>query len=306
MDVWGLSEVNDADDARLFEAGAEQGENANFTRVLGSTGGGDRLLLLYDEGRFDLVRKGELDAINVRGNVRAPLYAQLRDARTGAEFIFMVNHLYRSDDAARHWQAAALNDWAEAQTLPLIAVGDYNFDWSVEGGERDHDAGYDNLTADGVWKWVRPAALVSTQDSRYDDVLDLLTSNATSVSVLISNGDATFLPPVSTEIQGVGDTISMAVGDFNDDGLLDVAVGTYSYYWGGPTGTQVEVLLGNGDGGFTQGDLHSVPRSSYHVPLAVADVNSDGRPDVLVGSNDSMLVSVPPVSRRPSPIQIAL
>jgi hypothetical protein len=132
---------------------------------------------------------------------------------------------------------------------------------------------------------------IAVGDFNGDDMLDLLTSNGTSVSVLIRNGDATFLPPVSTPMQGIGDSISMAVGDFNDDGLLDVAVETYSYYWGGPTGTQVQVLLGDGDGRFTQGDLHSVPRS-IRVPLAVADVNDDDRPDVLVGSEDSMLVSV--------------
>ena len=195
VDLWGLSEVNGAEDARLFEVGAEVGEAANFTRILGSSGGGDRLLLLYDEDRFDLVRRGELDGINVRGNVRAPLYAHLRDAHTGVEFIFMVNHLYRSDDAARHWQAAALNDWAEAQALPIVAVGDYNFDWDVAEGERDHDAGYDNLTADGVWAWVRPAALVSTQDSRYDDVLDFIfTANAAQAwparaEIVVTPGD---------------------------------------------------------------------------------------------------------------------
>jgi len=152
--------------------------------------------------------------------------------------------------------------------------------------------GNDNGTFQPAQNIAGGGRSIAVGDFNGDDMLDLLTSNGTSVSVLISNGDATFLPPVSTEIQGVGDSISMAVGDFNDDGLLDVAVGTYSYYWGGPTGTQVEVLLGDGDGGFTHGDLHSVPRSSYHVPLAVADVNEDGRPDVLVGSEDSMLVSV--------------
>jgi endonuclease/exonuclease/phosphatase family metal-dependent hydrolase len=195
VDLWGLSEVNGAEDARLFEAGAEVGEAADFTRILGGSGGGDRLLLLYDEGRFDLVRQGELEAINVRGNVRAPLYAHLRDAQTGVEFIFMVNHLYRSDDAARHWQAAALNDWAETQSLPIVAVGDYNFDWSVDGGERDHDPGYDNLTADGIWEWVRPPVLVSTQDSDYDDVLDFVfTANAAQewqaqAEIVVTSGD---------------------------------------------------------------------------------------------------------------------
>ena len=90
----------------------------------------------------------------------------------------MVNHLYRSRDAERYKQAQMLNDWAEQQTLPVIAVGDYNFDWEVKGGEARHDQGYDLMTADGAWKWVQPARLVTTQCSgwpcRYNSVLDFV------------------------------------------------------------------------------------------------------------------------------------
>ena len=115
--------------------------------------------ILYDVDRFELIRGEELKHINIRGNVRAPFIAQLRDKQSGVEFIFMVNHLYRSDDEGRHAQAEMLNTWVSAQTLPVIAVGDYNFDWSVNGGEIDHDDGYDLLTADNRFEWVRPEVL---------------------------------------------------------------------------------------------------------------------------------------------------
>jgi hypothetical protein len=60
VDLWGLSEVNSAGDALLFEDGAQVGEDGNFHRILDTTGGGDRLLALYDTARFDLLGHGEL------------------------------------------------------------------------------------------------------------------------------------------------------------------------------------------------------------------------------------------------------
>lgn len=65
VDLWGLSEVQNAAWADLFERAAEDGENADFAQVLGTTGGGDRLLIIYDADRFELVRHFELDDINI-------------------------------------------------------------------------------------------------------------------------------------------------------------------------------------------------------------------------------------------------
>lgn len=47
----------------------------------------------------------------------------------------MVNHLYRSNNERRHAQAQGLNEWARSQTLPVIATGDYNFDWHFQTGD---------------------------------------------------------------------------------------------------------------------------------------------------------------------------
>jgi hypothetical protein len=87
-----------------------------------------------------------------------------------------------------------------------------------------------------------------------DDNLDLVTANANGVSVLLGNGDGSFQTPTSFD---VGDYVaSVAVGDFNDDELMDIGVTSntwvydyYGYYYGHYEG-QATVLLGNGDGTF--------------------------------------------------------
>ncbi len=173
-DAWGLSEVESWVWAQIFERAAERGRSADYRRILGTTGREDRLLIIYNAARIEVVRSFELDHVNPGGRYRAPLVAEMRHRATGRRFLFMVNHLARGSADARRRQARLLNEWAERQTLPIIAVGDYNFDWDVQNGDRDHDKGYDLLTAGGVFEWVRPKALVNTQASGYDNVLDFV------------------------------------------------------------------------------------------------------------------------------------
>ncbi len=120
----------------------------------------------------------ELRRINPLGRVRAPLVARFRIQGTAHEFLFMMNHLYRSRDHFRHRQVQLINQWARHETTPIIAVGDYNFDWEVGNGDagldRNRDEGFDLLTADGVFSWVRPGQLVETEDSNFDSVLDFV------------------------------------------------------------------------------------------------------------------------------------
>lgn len=193
IDLWGLSEVQNQQWLPLLENGIEAGERTDFEAVLGTTGGGDRLAIFYNTQLFEVVQTDELKEMSFGGQVRAALVAQLRVRATGDEFLFMVNHLYRTENESRHQQAKMLNDWARSQTLPIVAVGDYNFDFDVTQGDAGaRDRGFDLMTQDGIFTWVRPQPLtVSHCNDRYNTILDF---------IFVGNGAQTWLVKDSTVV----------------------------------------------------------------------------------------------------------
>jgi hypothetical protein len=132
-------------------------------------------------------------------------------------------------------------------------------------------------------------------DVNGDGKLDLLvenncavlncTSGTGSVSVLLGNGDGTFLAAVSYGCGYCGDysANSLTVADVNRDGKPDLVVAS-NCFDSNCQGGGVAVLLGNGDGTFQAAVSYpsggSSPRS-----LAIADVNHDGKPDVVVADS---------------------
>ena len=102
-----------------------------------------------------------------------------------------------------------------------------------------------------------------------------------SVSVLLGNGDGTFQGAVSYGSGGLY-AFSVAVGDVNGDGKLDLVVANDCAYNTCANGS-VSVLLGNGDGTF-QGAVSYGSGGLYAYSVAVADVNGDGKPDLVVAN----------------------
>ena len=174
-DIWGICEVLNSSWASKFEDAAEVDENAVFESILGSTGGGDRMQIIYDSDRLELLSDFELHRINVSGTVRSPLTAHFKIKGTNIEFLFIVNHLYRTKSERRYEQARLLNCWASKQNLPIIAVGDYNFDWDVDCGDLNHDKGYDEMIKNGHFNWIQPKKLKKTQaNPNFNSVLDFI------------------------------------------------------------------------------------------------------------------------------------
>ncbi len=104
------------------------------------------------------------------------------------------------------------------------------------------------------------------------------------MSVLLGNGDGTFRDAL---IFPAGDgPNSVAVGDFNGDGNLDIVTTNFSYTFDGHRGivtvkeSDVRVFLGNGDGTFQPAGIYNTGRGPTAV--AVADFNGDGIPDLAV------------------------
>jgi len=174
IDLLGLSEVRE-NEQNTFTSAAAFGENASYNSVLGQTGGGDRLLIIYNDDRFDLLDQNELDNINIDGTVRSPLVVHIRDNHAQKEFLFMVNHLARNDRNGgtpnrRQVQAQMLNQWVANQTLPVIAVGDYNFDFEIDSST--HDPAMDLLLENQHFFWVYPPLLVRTNcNFNFDDAI---------------------------------------------------------------------------------------------------------------------------------------
>jgi hypothetical protein len=98
------------------------------------------------------------------------------------------------------------------------------------------------------------------------------------IGVLLGNGDGTFQPAITYD-SGDFEAQSLAVGDVNGDGKLDLVVANY----GGANHSTVSVLLGNGDGTFNSPVNYS-SAGSLADSVALADVNGDGFPDLVVSN----------------------
>ncbi len=174
-DLAGLTEVEEMN-AELYASAFAYGEGAygedrTFDYALGATGRSDRMMLLWDSARFEQVGAAiEIDSLN-EGYHRAPLYIQLKLKGTDIGFLFMVNHLARANADLRQRQAQGLAAWSKKQTLPIIAVGDYNFDYNIDDGVGNK--AFDIFLHDNALSWIRPQKLVKTSlHPRYNGILD--------------------------------------------------------------------------------------------------------------------------------------
>lgn len=164
--VFALSEV---DDCQTLIDGLEVMNPGVWKRVVGNSGiipdrEDDRLMVFIDSRRLELIDSQELTRHGEYplndGRHRSPLLLRMNDKQTGQMFLLMQNHLARGNAEFRTTQAIGLREFARDSSQPIIAVGDYNFDFifATESGNE----GLNEMMRDDVWKWIRPEEWIDT------------------------------------------------------------------------------------------------------------------------------------------------
>ena len=127
------------------------------------------------------------------------------------------------------------------------------------------------------------AAWVVSADFNGAGHSDLLVANghADTISVMLNQGDGKFGERLDIVVGREPEVL--ALGDFNNDGRLDVAVSRFA-----PSDTGIVVLLGDGAGDFRQASSFAIPNHTKGV--AVGDFNRDGYLDLAVGMRDRVAI----------------
>jgi len=165
-----------------------------------------------------------------------------------------------------------------------MVVGDLNGDGTPDVAVADQggSAAVAVLLGDGQGNFGAPAfslpgltgVAIASADLNGDGKPDLIAGTVTSsqqvaVTVLLNTGGAVF--QALTPVPAPSGLAQVVTGDFNGDGKIDVAL----------IGSTIQILLGNGDGTFTNGANISTQFGAKTA--AVADIDGDGNLDLVVG-----------------------
>jgi hypothetical protein len=217
------------------------------------------------DGKLDLAGLGAKTAVIMLGNGDGTLQPR-------AEF------------AVASWtQAAAAGDFNRDGNLDLmVTINDINIGLSLLIGRGDGTF-EPAVHFPNAARFDSPALAAVDVDNNGN--LDLVIGHqiacytapclpARIISVIKGNGDGTFQPPAHIDV--TSGTAEIAVGDFNRDGVKDLALASDS--------SRVHILTGTGNGSFTRQTLTLVASGNIgmdNTDIDVADLNGDTFDDVV-------------------------
>lgn len=137
----------------------------------------------------------------------------------------------------------------------------------------DGDGTFGSSVEISVGSLPRGVAVLDAEGDGDMDVVVAHTGGVGNLALLLNNGSGTFGAPTYFE-SGDNDEWGLFASDMNEDGLLDLIVGTQH-----AASPEILVMTNNGNGTFTTTDRK--PSGGAVWMITTADMNGDGHEDVL-------------------------
>jgi hypothetical protein len=193
--------------------------------------------------------------------------------------------------------AGSTSPVAVGKNPEALAAGDFNSDGFIDFAVvNSNDNTISVLLANGSGGFTatgttyatgnQPVAIVAG-DFNGDGKLDLavLNSNDRRIGILLGNGDGTFNTQSTYALSPSDTPVAIAIGDFNGDGILDLAVA-------GNNHNSVYIMLGDGTGAFPVANVSQINVGNSPASVVAGDFNGDGNLDFAVANQSADSISV--------------
>lgn len=184
-------------------------------------------------------------------------------------------------------------------SLPYsLVVGDFNRDNQLDIAIANHDTnniqillglGNGSFINQHIYTTLSKSnpSSITMGDMNNDTYLDIIVANngTRNIGIFLGHGDGSFSPQTVYLIRSNSHPEFVAVGDLDNDNILDIAVVDSQ-------NDQVHVLSGSGNGSFRAIATYDTALESHPVSIALADFNNDNQSDIVVVHKDANSILV--------------